>query len=461
MKNHGKDPKNLTIAYIGGGSQGWAWRLMTDLALEESLAGTVKLYDIDLEAARNNQIIGNRLSARADVKGKWRYEAVETLREALDGADFTVISILPGTFKEMHSDVHLPEEYGIYQSVGDTVGPAGLVRALRTLPIYVEFAEAIRKYAPETWVINYTNPMTLCTRVLYEVFPEIKAFGCCHEVFHTQTLLAAMLKDFGIVADAAREDIKINVLGINHFTWLDRASYRTMDLFPLYRRFVENYCETGFETEPGRWEKDVFKFAERVKFDLFRRYGLIAAAGDRHLAEFMPPWYLKDPETVRGWKFSLTTVPFRIQRKQEWIDRSQRLAAGTEELKLENTGEEGVRQMKALLGLADLVTNVNLPNRGQMAGVPLGALVETNAYFTRDRVQPVVAGGLPPEVHSLVIRHVYNQEAILTAALNRDKELAFRAFLNDPLLTIGPKPARELFDRMLANTRDYLPGWEI
>ncbi|MEG0687591.1 MAG: alpha-glucosidase/alpha-galactosidase, partial [Hungatella sp.] len=143
---------NCKIAYIGGGSRGWAWRLMADLAMEPALSGTMALYDIDMEAAKHNETIGNRLSARPESTGKWNYEAVPTLQSALEGADFVIISILPGTFDEMASDVHTPEKYGIYQSVGDTAGPGGLVRALRTLPMYVEIANAIKNYAPNAWV---------------------------------------------------------------------------------------------------------------------------------------------------------------------------------------------------------------------------------------------------------------------------------------------------------------------
>jgi alpha-galactosidase len=221
----------------------------------------------------------------------------------------------------MESDVHSPEKYGIYQSVGDSVGPGGLIRSLRTIPMFVEIAKAIREYAPKAWVLNYTNPMTVCVRALYEVFPEIKAFGCCHEVFGTQELLTiAMDKVLGIKG-VQRQEIRTNVLGINHFTWIDRASYRDIDLFPVYREFVERYHETGFTDEKAdkNWMNDHFSSAERVKMDLFRRYGLMAAAGDRHLAEFLPGiWYLKDPETVKKWKFSLTTVAWRrsdLQRK--------------------------------------------------------------------------------------------------------------------------------------------------
>ena len=452
----------IKLAYIGGGSREWAYKLMIDLALEGSLSGTVQLYDIDRGAALENEKMGNGLTARADVPGKWAYHVADSLAEALEGADFVIISILPGTFAEMASDVHAPEKYGIYQSVGDTTGPGGLVRALRAIPMYVEFAQALQKYSPDAWVINYTNPMALCVRTLYEVFPGIKAFGCCHEVFGTQELLAAMLAELEGIAGVARDEIKVDVLGINHFTWISQASYHGTDLFPLYRRFVDRHFQEGFRI-PGDagWTESVFHSAHRVKFDLFRRYGSIAAAGDRHLAEFMPPWYLKDPETVASWKFRLTPVDYRIERRKEIDKFRQRVVAGEEILDLKPSGEEGVRQIAALLGLGDLVTNVNLPNRGQIQGLPSGAVVETNALFRRDEIRPILAGGLPSEINGLVARHVLNQETVLRAALDKDPDLAFLAFLNDPLVTIGPDSARELFYAMLRNTRAYLPGWPI
>lgn len=459
----GKDISGkLNIAYIGGGSRGWAWSLMSDLALEEELSGSVRLYDIDDEAACDNAVIGNRLSLDPGAPGKWSYSAVRTLEEALTGAHFVIISILPGTFKEMASDVHLPEEYGIYQSVGDTVGPGGVVRALRTIPVFVGIAEAVKRYSPEAWVINYTNPMTLCTRTLYEVFPDIKAIGCCHEVFGTQRLMASMLRDMEGIEGADRSEIITNVLGINHFTWIDRATYRGADLLPLYAEFVEKHYAEGYEeNEKGHWMNSFFASANRVKFDLFKRYNLVAAAGDRHLAEFCPPWYLKDPATAKEWKFSLTPVSWRVDNMKERIEKSKRLVRGEERVELNSSNEEGVKQIKALLGLGDLVTNVNIPNRGQIEGIPMGAVVETNVHFGHNSVRPVMAGKMPDDVFNLVVRHVINQETVLKAAFNKDADLAFRAFANDPLVTVSLKDARELFRRMLENTRDYLPGWNI
>lgn len=149
--------RDLHIAYIGGGSRGWAWGFMADLTADDALSGTLYLYDIDRDAAEKNAVIGRELANSEQAASKWEYVVCDSLKEALTGADFVVISILPGTFDEMESDVHLPERVGVYQSVGDTVGPGGFIRALRTLPMMAEFAAAIRDYAPDAWVINYTK----------------------------------------------------------------------------------------------------------------------------------------------------------------------------------------------------------------------------------------------------------------------------------------------------------------
>ena len=456
------DARNLKIAYIGGGSRGWAWGFMMDLAMDEDLCGEVRLYDIDIEAAKRNQVIGEKISAHKDAVSRWRYTVPQTLQEALTGADFVVISILPGTFKEMHSDVHLPERVGVYQSVGDTVGPGGFMRAMRTIPMFVEIAQAIRDYAPDAFVMNYTNPMSLCIRTLYHVFPGIKAYGCCHEVFGTQHLLCQMLKKEYGIDGVKRQDLYTTVTGINHFTWLTSASYKGMDLMPLYADFCKKYAATGFsEGNDDNWMNSFFSSNQMVKMDLFNRYGWIAAAGDRHLAEFLPPWYLKDPDTVKSWKFHLTSVDWREEDLTRRLQRSDDLISGKEALQLKKSGEEGHLLIKALLGLGDLVSNVNIPNQGQIPNLPLGAVVETNALFGLDRISPIHAGPVPENILPLIHRHVLNQENTLKAALACDRKLAFATFMNDPQMGgVSLADGQKLFDDMLENQRKYLPeGW--
>jgi len=457
--NGAEKARSLTVAYIGGGSRGWAWGFMKDLAMDPDMCGTVRLYDIDEAAAKRNKVIGEKISAHPDAVSRWEYEVSGSLKEALTGADFVVISILPATFDEMESDVHLPERVGVWQPVGDTVGAGGFMRAMRTIPMFVTIAEAIRDYAPDAWVINYTNPMSLCVRTLYEVYPGIKAFGCCHEVFGTQKLLCFMMKTEMGIEGVKRQELYTTVTGINHFTWLTRASWKGVDLMPRYAAFAEKYAESGYlEGQDDNWMNNAFACAHRVKMDLFRRYGAIAAAGDRHLAEFVAPWYTKDPETVREWMFGLTTVAWRKEDLKRRLERSERLADGTEKIELKGSGEEGHLLLKAILGLGDLVSNVNVPNRGQIPNLPLGAVVETNALFGRDRIEPVFAGPMPGNILPLVARHIYNQENTLRTALTCDRKLGFTTFMNDPQLSaVPPKDGQKLFDDMLENQRAYLP----
>ena len=460
MKYVDKKVQDLKIAYIGGGSRGWAWGLMSDLAAAEDISGSVALYDIDYEAALANEIIGNRFGECKEAKAKWTYKAYKTPKEALSGADFVVISILPGTFDEMESDVHTPEKYGIYQSVGDTTGPGGIVRAMRTVPMFEEIANYVKEYCPNAWVINYTNPMTLCVKTLYRVFPEIKAFGCCHEVFGTQRLLTWVVEEF-LGEKCTRQDINVNPVAVNHFTWLTSATYHGIDLFPYYDKYCDKYAD-GLPAKPdNNWMNNSFACAGKVTFDLFKRFGYISAAGDRHLAEFCPgKWYLESPERVKEMKFGLTPVSWRKEDLQNRLKRSRELLDG-DEIKLWKTGEEGVNQIRALLGLCDLITNVNIPNRGQIPNLPLGAVVETNAIFRSNELTPVLAGEIPTSIYPLVSKICAEQEAVSDAIAKRDLEAIFNAFASDPLVTCGIDDARKMFNEMVENTKEYLKDYDL
>jgi len=463
MKYEDNKVSELKIAYIGGGSRGWAWGLMSDLASCDDISGDVYLYDIDFEAAKNNEIIGNKFKEAEGAKSIWDYKAVETIEEALSGANFVVLSILPGTFDEMESDVHTPEKYGIWQSVGDTSGPGGILRAMRTIPMYEHIAQKIKENCPKAWVINYTNPMTLCVKTLYRVFPEIRAFGCCHEVFGTQSLLARIVQDMFGVENVDRHEIKVNPVSVNHFTWLTSATYHDIDLFPYYKKYCQEHLEgyTNGKTDTN-WMNNYFASTDKVKMDLFNKFGYIAAAGDRHLAEFCEgKWYLENPERVQEMHFGLTPVSWRKQDLQNRLDRSERLRSGEEEVKIKGTGEEGINQIRALLGLCELITNVNIPNQGQIPNLPIGAVVETNAIFRANNLQPVFAGPIPKEIYPLISRVCAEQELVSEGIAERDLNKIFCAFANDPLVTCGMDDAKKLFKEMCENTKEYLGMYDF
>ena len=446
----------IKIAYVGGGSRGWAHHLMNDLAMCEHLRGEVALYDIDRPMALLNARWGRRANASPQTKSPWRYTVPKTLAAALKGADFVIASILPGPIESMGHDLNIPLKYGLLHTVGDTTGPAGLCRALRSVPIYATIARAIGRHCPDAWVINYSNPMSVCTRTLYKVFPRVKAFGCCHEVFGTQGMLAGLMKEVhGRLP--SREEVRVNVLGVNHFTWIDRARCDDIDLLKLYARHVRRKGVARKIPPDEIAAMDYFGHRGQVTIDLFRRYGILPAAGERHLVEFVP-FYLRDEKTLHRWGVKCTPYSWRIARHLDLPKQFRRRLADKTPLELWGSGEEGIRQMMAILGLGDLRTNVNLPNVGQVEGLPRGAVVETNAQFTRDSVQPAFAGRLPAGVEALVARAVSNQELIVEAALARDKDLAFQAFLNDPLTFLPTDQAWKLFNEMLRATRPFAGG---
>ncbi|RPJ50222.1 MAG: alpha-glucosidase/alpha-galactosidase [Chloroflexi bacterium] len=440
---------DLNIAYIGGGSRNWARTLMNDLATCPDLNGEVRLYDIDIEAARINERLASIIWAQPEVCSHWHFRTFESLPAALKGADLVIISIQPGSLEQMAHEIAVAEKYGLFYPVGDTTGAPGLMRGLRSVITYAGFAEAIAEYAPDAWVINYTNPMTICTRTLTRVAPQIKAFGCCHEVFGTQIILANLAQEIlGLEDLPTRDEIHVNVLGINHFTWIDRAEYRGHDLVALLREYIQRpgilhtYTQEQVEAQ-SNWFYDPCQ----IKFTLFQRFGILAAAGDRHLAEFVPG-FIRSPDELFRWGIIRTPVSWRMEVYKESARLVEDLLAGRETFALRITGEEAVRQIRSLFGLEDFITNINMENQGQITNLPLHSVVETNACFSRDRVQPLVAGSLPLSVHGLVMRHVANQEMIIEAALTRDKALAFQAVFNDPTVNLPIDRAWAMFNEI-------------
>lgn len=457
--------KQQKIAYIGGGSRAWARKLMYDLALDGQLAGQVFLYDIDFEAAKDNEKLGNMITEHVDSKSHFVYNAVKTIDEALENADVVIISIMPATFDEMEIDVHTPEKYGIYQSVGDTAGFGGYLRAMKCAPMFHFFARKIKEICPKAFVINYTNPMTLCCRLMLSVYPDMKLIGCCHEVFSTQKLLARAYSDITGKPEPARQEIKIDVSGINHFTWVAAAEYDGEDLFPIFRLFADKYYEKGYSFQVGNdSEKNVMYCGNKIKFEMFRKYGVIPAAGDRHLAEFFPgKWYLENPERAHAAQFNLTPVSWRKENFLKKISDTKDIIKGIRPLTITRSGEEGVRQIKALCGLGDFVTNVNTSNIGQMEALPRGAVVETNAVLSYGKISPVKAIPLPAAVTAMIVQHAYRHEAFIEAVNKQNAYAVCDIIADDPQCgALNLDQVRELFDEMCNRQKKYLvPFWKF
>ena len=442
-------PVQLKIAYLGGGSRGWARILMNDLAICPDFGGEIALYDVDYASARLNEELGNWLQDQPGVKSRWHYRAAENIEQALQGADFVFVSIQPGSLDMMEHEIAVAEKHGLFFPVGDTTGAPGLMRGLRSAIIFAGFARAIAQHCPKAWVINYTNPMAICTRTLKRVEPGLKVFGCCHDVFGAQNILADLAVTYlDLPKVPKRDEIEVNVLGINHFTWIDRATYQGHDLLEILSHHIQQpgmlraYTRQEVE-EIGNWFFD----GCQIKFEMFKRFGAMLSAGDRHLAEFLPG-FTRSPDELFRWGVIRTPISYRKENWQKGPEVARAYLEGRTPWGPIDTGEEAVRQLRALMGLEDFVTNVNLANVGQISNLPLDVVVETNAYFSRDQVQPLAAGALSAGVHAIVSRHVANQEMIIEAALTRDKELAFQAVYNDPTTNLPVDKAWEMFEEI-------------
>jgi alpha-galactosidase/6-phospho-beta-glucosidase family protein len=449
----------IKIAYIGGGSRYWARDLITELALTPRLKGWIDLYDLDHAAAERNVAVAGRIYRRPEAVTHFTVRAVRRLADALKGADFVVLSIEPGPTEMRFADLVSPERHGILQPVGDTTGPGGIARALRAIPLYHQFGRAIAEHCPRAWVINYTNPMTLCTAALYAAAPAIKAFGCCHEVFHTQHDLARFVARWFGVPRPPRQAIRLDIAGVNHFTWTTAATWEGHDLFPKLRETVAD--PTCFRSRRAyalglKRRQSWFEYSGIVALDLFHRFGALGSAGDRHLVEFVP-WYATSEENLHRWGVILTPYWYRLARSR----LPDHDLAHYSRTPIKASEEEGVRMIEALVGLQPLDTNVNLPNRGQMTEAPLGVVVETYAQLRRNRATPVAARPLPSGAQALVRRIIDVQALTLQAALARDVDLAFQALLADPLVRISTDHAWKMFTAMLRHLRPGLPGWRI
>lgn len=458
------DPSDVTIGYIGGGSREWAPTLVRDLAVSE-YGGQVRLYDVDPESAQLNADFGNWVQDRDDATGEWAYETADSLEAVLSGVDLVILSTQYNPIETFVPDLRISKSYGIHHAVGATIGPGGIFRAMRTIPTYRGFARAIREHCPGAWVINYTNPVHAVTRALYDEYPGINALGLCHEVRITRREIAELAREeWGI--DADREDIWVNVKGINHFTWVDEIQCDGTDLWSLFEELQNSERATKTFEHDDLADESPFVDNWQVTWELFRRFGLLPAAGDRHLVEYAQSFMQGGESELNRWGLKRTTADFR---SEHWTpaesDQTQDVEgwlSGEEAFELTSSEEEFVSILGALAGDGPLVTNVNLPNQGQVTDLEHGAVVETNAVIDEGHVTPTAAGGFPRPLRKLIRGHIDTIETIVEASRTGDLDLAFQGFVtDDQVRTLTPEEQTDLFAELVAAERSYLDDWNL
>ena len=441
---------DVGIVLLGAGSLSFTPSLLTglmasDMAKEKSV--TISLVDIDPELLDMNYAVGmkmlNLYRKRWNIE-HFKIEKYTDRKDALEHSDFIISTIGVGGIEATHLDVEIPYKYGILQSVGDTVGPGGIFRALRHIPVFVEIAEDIRDISPSAYFLNFSNPLTPLTRAVIRE-TQIKAFGFCTGIFGMWEFLSEY---FGV----RREDVRIFERGTNHFSWILDF---TVD------------GKHGYELLPGRIkEKGVPKgYFGPLTFELYNVHGLLPVPGDRHIAEFLPHVYMNE-EAAEKYSFPLLlkdTVYDPILRRpiREQLEGIATDTRKVDELiNQEGLEEEGlgvIRLIEAIVLNRDyLCPGANVTNNGAVHNLPDWPVVEVPALVDAAGIHPLNVGSLPGELAGITTDRAYAFELAVDAAISCDRNLLLRSLLADDFVDSTSK-AEELANDMLEHEREWLP----
>lgn len=445
--------KNVKIVLTGGGSVNWSPKIINDLTLTSGLENAhYVIHDIDVEAGIKIVKLGKKLSEKRELNCKFSF--TDSQKDAYKDADFVLITISTGGLDAMEYDLKIPEDYRIYQTVGDTVGPGGWARALRNIPVFKKIANSIEKYSPDAIVLNYTNPMSVLTDVFYKV-SNLKTVGLCHGLFE---VYATLMKIFGLDSE---KDIKVRFGGTNHFFWILDMKIKGEDGYEMLKRKMNGRTFADVVTDVYT-DGAGFHSNKYVTSELFDYYGYLPYVADRHICEFFPYYLAEDEKRFKKYNIERTYIEDRIQKKEDRKNLLEKNKRGEEELSEERSRETAADIISSFVNGKEFIDVVNLPNEGQISNLPKDSIVETMGVINDVGFTPIMTGDLPEPILNMVLPHVNNQNILIEAGLEGDFDKALWALCNDPLCShISLPEIKEMAGRLLKINRQYLPQFPV
>jgi alpha-galactosidase/6-phospho-beta-glucosidase family protein len=449
------------IVIIGGGSYQWVPKLLIDVANTPSLhAAEIVLQDVTPEPLPLMSTWVERIAALREIP--LSVSATTDQRRALEGADYVVVSISTGGFTSMRHDLEIPERYGIRQSVGDSVGPGGINRALRNVPVLVGIARDMQEICPDAWLLNLTNPMTALCRAVTRETP-VRTIGLCHELTMTRFTLSMLL-------DADFRAVHPEVTGVNHLPVITALEIDGQDGFEALRELMSDPSrvaeplaadlpdEFGVATGPdGQRTRGDLLARNRLKLELFDRFGVLPAAGDRHLAEFFPGFLTEQSGWGARWGVNLTTIENREQSRAGHVAALEALIAAPE-IPSAPSGELVVPLIDSMLRDHPRHLPLNIPNVGQCPDLPDDVVVESICTADAAGVRGRDRAKCPPALAEHLRRVSASQELTVEAALSGRRDRVFDAMLADPLASrIDWDQLQAMTDELLGATEAWLP----
>jgi alpha-galactosidase len=450
------------ITIVGGGSTHWTPRLLTDFANTPGLTDAdVVLHDLDASSLPAMCRIGEHVAASRDVGLK--VSATTDIEESLDGAEFVISAFSVGGFESMAHDIEVPARYGVRQPVGDSVGPGGIFRSLRSIPVVLEIARAIARYAPDALFLNVSNPLTALCRAVTKT-TDVKTVGLCNELVGLQFWLS-------LVFDSPMHRVDPVVAGVNHLPLVTALRIGDDDGFDLLSRAMEDLGDLAEQPvwmdpppqshwsriDPGRgWTKADILANNRLKLEIFRTFGVLPGSADTHVAEFFPWFVTQASDFGRDWGVHHYGLAGHRADKAEDDEMSAGLEKGGE-VPPWPSGELVAPLIGAVVGGRRVSLPMNLPNTGQVTDLPADVVVECMGTVEDGVIRPrdiASAGSCSEHLR----RVVASQELTVDAALAGDRDLVVKAMLADPVA--GSRPFEHVVamtDEMLAATARWLP----
>jgi len=414
----------VKITFMGAGSTIFAKNVLGDSMLSEPLHDAqIALYDIDATRLDESKMMLEALNrnineGRATITG---YLGTENRRAALDGAKYVVNAIQVGGYEPATViDFEVPKKYGLRQTIGDTLGIGGIFRALRTIPVCLDFARDMEDVCPDAWFLNYVNPMAMITGAMLRA-SSIQTVGLCHSV---QGCARGLLNRVGMLDDV--QDLQWKIAGINHQAWLLEITDGGKDLYPEIKKRAAHLNEQARQ-------QGAHKHGDMVRLEMMRHFGHYITESSEHTAEYLPYWIKSQyPGLVDEFNIPLDEYPRRcIHQIEAWKQRSKELVDNPA-LTHERTHEYGSYIMEAIETDVPFRIGGNVLNTGLIPNLPAAAVVEVACLVDRNGVQGCYAGPLPEQLAALNRTNINVQLLTIEAALTGKRESVYHAAMLDP-----------------------------
>jgi alpha-galactosidase len=433
----------LKIVFMGAGSAFFEKLFIDTLSIPGATHGEMGIVDID----KTRLDIAEKLAKKIvkTMKSKWTVKATTNRKEVLKGADYIINCIEVSGVDCVRFDNDIPAKYGIDQCIGDTIGPGGLFKALRTVPVFLEVLKDIEKLCPNALVLNYTNPMSMMCLAASRVSP-VNVIGMCHSVQGSSHKLATY-------SDVPYAEMKWKCGGINHLAWFTELTHKGKDLYPVLQKKIKKDSEL-LAKDP-------------IRFDMMKYFNYFVTESSGHFSEYLP-YYRKRPELIEkhcGEKY-LGGSGFYAREWPGWRndnDQSRRDAiAGKREISLDRTWEYASYIIQAQETNNPFIAYGTVPNNGLIDNLPQDGVVEVACVVNSSGVMPTHFGALPPQLAALCDWHMRMYELAATACIEKSKEAAVHALLLDPLTAAvcAPSEIKEMTMELFKAEKAFLPGFK-